>query len=560
MATTQDLRWDKPGPGSWQLDSSHCGPAPGPIQRNIYSTAMPAGFAEGFDLFGAPLKTIQNGWVNGKMYIRLVPLIGGGVDVPPPPSFVLWLVSRLHPTFRAAERKARESLASHRWREEIRRWDEEWKPALAARNAELGSVDLAALTDDDLAEHLEEVHAHVLDGAALHFRLHVSDMGPLGNLMVHLEDWGLHRDDTFRALGKASPATRAPAEELRRIAGLLTKEGVDPASVTSLEQVRATSPEASGALDAYLATHGWRLTTGYEVEDRCLIELPELVVRSIQGAASMAERPDPGAEADALLAGLRDDIPPEHLEEFDELVADARLSYGLRDENGPLTYEWPAGLLRRALVTCGERLETDGRLAQREQVFELTVDEIAGLLRGAAEPDQAEVDSRAEERRRWASVAGPATLGRDEGDPPVDVLPANLAAFTRIVLAVTSSLEAEQGGPPLTGMGIGTEPYTGVARVVTDASEALSRVEPGDVIVTPYTAPTYNAVLAVAGALVTQEGGLLCHAAVIARELDLPAVIGAGEAMSAIPDGATVEVDPVAGKVRVVDAVRAPAG
>jgi pyruvate,water dikinase len=54
-----------------------------------------------------------------------------------------------------------------------------------------------------------------------------------------------------------------------------------------------------------------------------------------------------------------------------------------------------------------------------------------------------------------------------------------------------------------------------------------------------------------AGAIVTEEGGLLCHAAVIARELGLPAVIGARGAMS-IPDRSTLEVDPTAGRVRVL--------
>jgi pyruvate,water dikinase len=101
-------------------------------------------------------------------------------------------------------------------------------------------------------------------------------------------------------------------------------------------------------------------------------------------------------------------------------------------------------------------------------------------------------------------------------------------------------------------MGIGDTPYVGTARVVQDAVEALATMEPGDIIVAPYTAPTYNAVLAMAGAIVTGEGGLLCHAAVIARELGLPAVIGATDAMDLIPDGATIEVDPEAGTVRVL--------
>jgi pyruvate,water dikinase len=100
-------------------------------------------------------------------------------------------------------------------------------------------------------------------------------------------------------------------------------------------------------------------------------------------------------------------------------------------------------------------------------------------------------------------------------------------------------------------MGIGTGAYVGTARVVRDPVEALAVMEPGDVVVAPYTAPTYNCVLSMAGAIVTEEGGLLCHAAVIARELGLPAVIGAQGAMT-IPDGTTVEVDPAAGRVRLV--------
>jgi pyruvate,water dikinase len=79
-------------------------------------------------------------------------------------------------------------------------------------------------------------------------------------------------------------------------------------------------------------------------------------------------------------------------------------------------------------------------------------------------------------------------------------------------------------------------------------------MEPGDVLVATGTTPAFNMALSLAGAVVVEEGGLLSHAAVIARELDLCAVIGAGGAMNAIPDGALVEVDPVAGRVRVLAA------
>ena len=541
--------WDKPGPGTWEHDASHSGGAPGPILRDLFEQGLQRGMSEGFALFGAPLKTMEMRWVNGKFYRRLVPLVGGDRDMKPPPAAALWLATRLHPAFRREERKAKASFETRRWRDELRRWEEEWKPRLVKQNLAFTDVDVTALSDADLATHLRDLLGHLRETVPLHFRLHVSDMGPLGDLMVHLEDWGLGRDDAFRALVAASPATRAPADQLRRVAEAIRDAGVDPTTIGSLDDVRGASPEAAQRLEEYLRFQGARLTTGYDLEDRTLDELPEVVVASIRGAAGPAPaEPDPLAS----ITALREEVPPEHRADFDEIVEDARLSYGLRDENGPITYEWPAGLLRRALLESARRLAAGGRLAAEPDVFELTVDEVAELLRSGTGPDLAEIGRRAEERRWWATLDPPPRLGPEEAPPPVSVMPPNLARITRIVLAVVAALEADPGAEALTGTGIGTEAYTATARVVHDAAEALVTVEPGDIIVAPYTAPTYNAVLAMAGGIVTEEGGLLCHAAVLARELGLPAVIGAAGAMTAIPDGATIEVDPVAGRVRVL--------
>jgi pyruvate,water dikinase len=522
------------------------------VQREIYERCIPKGMGEGLDLFGSPLKTMVMHWVNGKFYRRLVPQVGADSDRRPPPPAVLWLASRLHPTFREQERRARESFAVKRWREELRRWEEEWKPALIAANLADGALDLATLDDAGLADHLDDVYRRLLDSGALHFRLHVSDMGPLGDLMVHLEDWGLDRESCFKALVAASPATREPARQLAAVAEAVRAAGTDPASLTSIDQVRAI-PAAAEALDEYLLHHGWRLTIGYDLEDRSLIELPDVLVASIRGAATgtaTGAAADHDATAEAAVAELRGQIPEAERATFDEIVEDARLSYGLRDENGPLTYEWPAGLLRRALLESGARLQTAGHLKEPEEVFELTVAEVASFLRHATGPDRGEIDRRAEERRWWATLDPPARLGPEEPPPPVSVLPPNLARMTRIILTVVDTLESKHTDE-LRGMGIGQAPYTGTARVVHDAVEALASMEPGDIVVAPYTAPTYNSVLAMAGAIVTEEGGPLCHAAVIARELGLPAVIGATGAM-ALPDGAQIEVDPVAGAVRVM--------
>jgi pyruvate,water dikinase len=102
------------------------------------------------------------------------------------------------------------------------------------------------------------------------------------------------------------------------------------------------------------------------------------------------------------------------------------------------------------------------------------------------------------------------------------------------------------------GFGVGQERVRGRARVVHRAEEALATLEPGDVLVTTMTTPAFNGVLPLAAALVTEAGGLLSHAAIISRELGVPAVIGVAGVMSAIRDGDEIEVDPASGNVRVI--------
>jgi pyruvate,water dikinase len=103
----------------------------------------------------------------------------------------------------------------------------------------------------------------------------------------------------------------------------------------------------------------------------------------------------------------------------------------------------------------------------------------------------------------------------------------------------------------LMGAGIGTSAYRGRARIAASSEDAIENMEPGDVLVVRVTSPAFNAVLSIAGAVVTTEGGPLSHAAVLARELGIPAVVGAAGALD-LADGATVEVDPRVGSVRVV--------
>ena len=92
-----------------------------------------------------------------------------------------------------------------------------------------------------------------------------------------------------------------------------------------------------------------------------------------------------------------------------------------------------------------------------------------------------------------------------------------------------------------TGRAIGQKIGGGPVRVIRDASE-MDRVQPGDVLVADMTDPNWEPVMKRASAIVTNRGGRTCHAAIIARELGVPAVVGCSNATEPLQDGAVVTV------------------
>lgn len=117
-----------------------------------------------------------------------------------------------------------------------------------------------------------------------------------------------------------------------------------------------------------------------------------------------------------------------------------------------------------------------------------------------------------------------------------------------MLVAVLATLDRVDTHGLDTGTGVGNLTFVGTVRRADSAAQAIAELLPGEVLVVRFTTPAYNLVLPLAGALVTAEGGPLSHAAVLARELDLPAVIGVRNALDLI-SGTTVMVDPPAGRI-----------
>jgi phosphohistidine swiveling domain-containing protein len=188
--------------------------------------------------------------------------------------------------------------------------------------------------------------------------------------------------------------------------------------------------------------------------------------------------------------------------------------------------------LRALLFELGSRLAASGALELREDVFFLDLRELDAIAHGRRDTRdlRARVAARRERFARFAGSAPPAFV-RSDGIPVV----------------AGAAPPAEDG--VLLGIGVGTGRASGPVRVLHVPDPSL--VEEGDVLVVRFADPGWTPLFPRAAALVMEVGGLMCHAAVVARELGIPAVFGVTGATTALPPGHLVEVDADLGSVTV---------
>jgi pyruvate,water dikinase len=130
------------------------------------------------------------------------------------------------------------------------------------------------------------------------------------------------------------------------------------------------------------------------------------------------------------------------------------------------------------------------------------------------------------------------------GLAPLDTWPRRADAGPAVAAEVGSELCGVSGSPGV---------VEGIARVVTDPGDP-SALQPGDILVAPFTDPSWTPLFMTAGAVVVEVGGQISHAVIVSRELGLPCVVSLESATRSIPDGARVSVDGGRGTVTVLEA------
>lgn len=390
----------------------------------------------------------------------------------------------------------------------------------------------------------------------------------VGDWLASATEWtGVAADKALLALEGSSPYSIDALAYLDGIAAAV-KDSPDALATLSgdgearqrLASLGSASAALAAALDDYLAQHGWRIYTGFDTADKATVELPQNI---LDGVAARLEPAAAKSTGDSFAAELRAAVPKAHLEEYDRLFETAGILYGVRDDDAGPCAHWTAGLIRRVLLELGARLVQRGQIKIQEHIFEATPAEVETFLAdsgAAAAVSREEVQRRADARSISAANRPPSRLGEDEGPPPPDDwLPPAVARVNRALMQAmsveyppaTQGLEPDGEVSVLTGLTASKGSYEGRACVIYGPDD-FAKLQAGDILVAPFTTTSYNVVLPLIGGVVTEKGGVLSHAAIVAREFALPTVVNVAAATTVIADGSRVRIDGEAGTVEIL--------
>lgn len=553
-----DLTFEPPGPGTWSFESLHF---PAPLSRyfsDIYPATMEAGTNRGLAEYGMPMN-IEVETVNGYWYSARRPIL------PDPPYVQERPESRaeLQAEYQRRVDRMAKTFKTKRWRDDIDRWDAELKPTHRERLHSLQTVDPDELDDGDLLKHVENCRDAFRDGGDLHHRMSITTILPVGDFLAQAREWtDRPREELIELLDGASPKSTGADEELQRVVDALEANGDARRTLFSgappgeiLDTLRGDDAVGT-AMEAWLSVAGYRIATGYSLADKYALEQPEMVVRTLRTAVEQGGSGAVDHDSEARYEAIRSAVSTAHRPAFDELFTEARRVHRIRDERE--IDLWSQGLLRRALLAVGRRLAARGQLHEPNHVIDLHHRELVAAFRHGDGPSAAEVAARVEYRTSHGSDDAPDQLGPDPVEPfdgfdLAEPIARALRAFEALRDdELTEPTEQTEDDVVIRGHGASQGRHEGRGRIVAGPDD-FAAIDEGDVLIAELTSSAFNVVLPLLGGLVTDEGGMLSHPAIVAREYGIPAVVGCDDATDRIRDGDRVVVDGDDGTIRLVE-------
>lgn len=411
-------------------------------------------------------------------------------------------------------------ILSRRWTDP-RRWAD-GPGATARRLAQLFSMlDIEGASEVQLvdamawllAESEELIQARFIDYLGFHLLR--------GGLIDALSRMSGSRITQFDLLSDLDYATVMIGRRLRDLAASVPEKVKEQLLAGQRDPVLIAAMDADwwSVVDHFLSDYGARAASAYQPfssrpwrED--VPAFLDMVTAVIQGGGVLVR---PEQTHQEILDEASSRLPGWLRRRWLALVDNYRAGHIMR-EASVVDVEELAAQMRRLGLAIGRRLVSQGQAVSEDDVKYLSWDELCQWSRG----DLATVGSLIERRRR--------------------ARPRAAAAWNQGLAAQSSS------GAVMHGTAASPGESSGPARIITNPAE-FGRLRPGDVLVCHFTDPSWTPLFGLACAVVADTGGRLSHAAIVAREYGLPAVLGLGEATSRIMDGQRIRVDGDAGKV-----------
>lgn len=554
--------------GFWMRDNIHWPRPVHPLFVSYGLIPIEVGSERAYEEWSIP--SLKNAYLvlHGYVFQRTEQL---GGDTPPimerfPFLFHLW---RLDPKLRGRVLGFERFLMGKGFERHIHAWRDVWEPEAQRRLEPIQQFDRTNASLEELAFHLDQCYDFLCWSWNPHIKVVMIGMY-IRERWVEVCKRLLNLTE-FEAYELVQISDSRVTNTTNRLVTLARRAASDPAvsSILTLPSKEALQQLSDtwfrGELEQFLDAEGDRPADSFEFEPTWR-EMPEMVIGIIKGLMDSDYNPateDADFQAYRLqrIHEFRSILKGEAREEFDAWLELAEQAQPLSEIHDYILSNIPLCHARYDALEAGRRWVQNQILENSEDTLFLYREELLSAIRGEYDLTGLKdlVAERKAERSQNFALVPPQTIGKMPMDPPWNVFPPIAAEGMKLFMKQVSLIEAPQGtSVELSPEGelFGTPGSPGVAegRVrIIHTAEDFHLVQEGEVLVCPFTTPTWTVLFPHVAALVTDSGGALSHAAIVAREYRLPSVVGTMSGTKVLQTGQRVRVDGSTGKLQILD-------
>jgi pyruvate,water dikinase len=526
----------------WFRDAMHF-PAPvTPLNATFFQPAFTRGASAAISRLSMPVTGLTIGVHHGYVYMNPVPFQGDEATT--------------QARFAEMQRLTMELGATN-----LRDWYDTFEPRVLAIAHEAAGFDFAAAPTAAIARHLAGLYDRTVEVWDIHMRVNIPTM----NAVFGLEEMIQHTlgeaalADSRALLQGFENKSSALGQALWDLAEWVRAQpslaaAVQSANVRGGRVVLPPHPQAAefvARLQDFLSFWGWRSDVFAEFGHPSWREDPSTALTQLKGflanptMSPAARQAEERARRETLQRDLEARLPEQARPVFHALLPLAQQYLPISEDHNFTIDQKFTVVTREAFQHLGRRLAAEGLLADAEDVFYLTFDEVGALAEGrGAEALAAATARRRRDRASQVRMQPPPFIGTPPpADQPIDPLAAKFFGL---------GIRPSEDPKVIVGHAASPGSVTGIARVIRSLDQA-GKLTPGDILVCQMTMPAWTPLFAQAGGVVADTGGALSHCAIVAREYGLPCVAGTMIGTRTIPDGARIHVDGSSGMVRILE-------